>query len=142
MCNDTLDIKKISNGILLRMDELGITPGELAIESGCTESTISRYCNLKINKPSLSEIAKLAKALDVSIDWLCFGDSEEENERNIHEQMDDYMSRLIDQAKAQVDIDGKRFILQALHLALERSNRIEEARNSKLIFKKVSSYRS
>lgn len=51
------------------MESRGINQKWLADEANTTEATISRYVN-GIHKPNVELIAKIAKALDVSVDYL------------------------------------------------------------------------
>ena len=52
------------------IESRGITQKQLAIDCGATEATISRYLS-DVHKPTLDIAAKIAQALDVSVDYLC-----------------------------------------------------------------------
>ena len=62
----------IQFGDLLRdmLDSRGISQKWLADNAETTESTISRYLNGK-NQPEINIVARIAKALGVSMDYLC-----------------------------------------------------------------------
>lgn len=141
MCNDFYDITEIGQRISKRLDELGWTLGQLAIKSECAKSTISRYLSGSTPNPSFQEIARISKVLNVSIDWLCFGDHEEEDERKINDQMNFDLDELYTFAKTQLNIDEKRFLLQALQLVVDTSIRNDQVRISSQKFNKYS-YRS
>lgn len=51
------------------MAQRGVTQSWLAEKTDSTEATISRYMN-GINKPSLEIVARIAKALNVSVDYI------------------------------------------------------------------------
>ena len=53
-----------------RMIELGLTNVDLSVLIDCDERTISRYLNGR-DGMSLGRFIAIAKALDVSTDWLC-----------------------------------------------------------------------
>lgn len=52
------------------IESRGINQKWLADKAGTTEATISRYIN-GIHQPQMSVVIAIAKALDVSIDYLC-----------------------------------------------------------------------
>lgn len=51
------------------IESRGISQAWLAQKAGTTEATISRYCS-GIHKPNLEVVANIAKALNVSIDYI------------------------------------------------------------------------
>lgn len=61
---------KIGEKIKSRREELGLRQVDLAVLSGITQATLSRIENGEIGCPRADNIAPLADALQVSIDYL------------------------------------------------------------------------
>ena len=67
---------KVNTRLLNIIKEKGITQKELAVILNTTEASISRYVN-GLREPRLSVVCKMAKALNVSLDYLLGGSDEE-----------------------------------------------------------------
>jgi transcriptional regulator with XRE-family HTH domain len=65
-----MDTQQFSNTIRDLLTSRGISQKWLADESGATEPTISRYVAGK-TQPEISIVVNIAKALRVSVDYLC-----------------------------------------------------------------------
>ena len=67
-----MDCKKFAALLRDLLEAKGINQKWLADKAGTTESTISRYLNPKDgNQPEIATVVRIAKALDVSVDYLC-----------------------------------------------------------------------
>lgn len=64
----------------LLMANLGITQKDLAIKTGFTESTISRYANGTIS-PNEKSVCKIAEVTNVSPSWILGFGTDENMER-------------------------------------------------------------
>ena len=65
-----MDINQFAETVRNLMDMRGLTQKQLAEAAGVTEATISRYAGGK-TQPEISIVARLAKVLGVSVDYLC-----------------------------------------------------------------------
>jgi len=59
----------------------GLTATQLAEQSDCSPSTISEVENGKVLNPAAITVAKIAKALGVTTDYLVFGDESIDSEK-------------------------------------------------------------
>ena len=67
--NTSLAAKRLQE----RIDELGLTYEAVAEKTGFSKSVIYRYAHGQVQKIDLSRLATIAKALNVSPEWLGFG---------------------------------------------------------------------
>jgi transcriptional regulator with XRE-family HTH domain len=65
-----MNIKDIGKRIQKVRKELGMTQQELADKSGVLLTTVTKIENGIIKNPTIEKLAKLAEALDISIDKL------------------------------------------------------------------------
>lgn len=92
-----LDMKKFAGRIRLSMLYAGYTQMRLSKEIGLTQPEISYYCNDK-NLPTLEIIQRLAFTLNVSYNWLKFGEGEyklKDSEQLLKEFHSTFSDRLI-----------------------------------------------
>ncbi|HEX4345396.1 MAG TPA: helix-turn-helix transcriptional regulator [Solirubrobacteraceae bacterium] len=96
--------------------ELGLSQAELAQRVGTTDARqISRYENGRIT-PSLDAIARLAQALDVSLDYLVFDD---QPRRPLHVNDHGLTERLA--ALAELNPEDRASLLSVLDALLTRT---------------------
>jgi len=69
MTQDILDLDKLTQRIRNKMDQLGLNQAQLAKKAGITAAAITQILK-KERTPSTTVVIKLAKALDVSVDFL------------------------------------------------------------------------
>jgi transcriptional regulator with XRE-family HTH domain len=96
--------------------ELGLSQAELAQRVGSTDARqISRYENGRIT-PSLDAVARLAQALDVSLDYLVFDD---QPRRPLHVDDHGLAERLA--ALAELNAEDRASLLSVLDALLTRT---------------------
>lgn len=77
-----IDINEFFNRIKERSKFLKITQAQLCEKSGLNLNGFRNQINRNI-APSISDACKIAEALDVSLDWLCFGEDNKVPECNV-----------------------------------------------------------
>ena len=70
-----MDCKAVGDRIKARKHELGITANDLCERSGVPLDTINNIVYGRTSDPRMESLAKIAQALDVSLDYLVFGKS-------------------------------------------------------------------
>ena len=65
-----MDNKQFSNVLRELLNSRGINQKWLAVEAGTTEATVSRYISGQ-TQPEITIVVRIAKALNVSVDYLC-----------------------------------------------------------------------
>lgn len=55
------------------LDVRGFTQGQLELKAGVTQQHISMIITGERKSPGIEKLAAIARALDVSLDWLAFG---------------------------------------------------------------------
>ena len=72
---DSIRKTKLDEKLYRRMVQLGMTQQGLSQKSGVSDSEISRLLNGQSKRPGLHNILRLARALDVSLDYLADDDA-------------------------------------------------------------------
>ncbi|WP_109830124.1 helix-turn-helix domain-containing protein [Reichenbachiella versicolor] len=114
-------LQEIAERIRLRRIKKGYSQPQLAIKSGITKSIVSRYESGQLKDPSVIILDKLAKALEVSSSWLCFGDQTD------YSKDDEALETCFSECKT-LPIKEKRFVIESmrrviqLHLMKKGSN--------------------
>jgi transcriptional regulator with XRE-family HTH domain len=101
-----LELRNFSARITAAREKAGYNQTELAKIVGIGKSAMSEYENGK-NTPGTKTVAKLAKALDVSIEWLMTGN--EYDKVYGYKELSDKQLRLIDLIKNMSDEDLEKF---------------------------------
>jgi transcriptional regulator with XRE-family HTH domain len=65
-----MDNERFARTLEELIESRGISQKRLSVDAGTTEATISRYIAGK-NQPEIKIVVRIAKALNVSVDYLC-----------------------------------------------------------------------
>ncbi len=113
-----LDLVGVGERIRISRKNKRVNLERLAKKLNCSIGLLSSYENGVNNNLSLLHISKIAENLEVSFQWLCFGD---ENEEELHIKLDKDIRSALDDYWYILDIYHKKFILQAFEMAKEES---------------------
>lgn len=86
-----MNIKEIVQRIENIMEEKDMSPTVLAALSGIALPNITRLLNGERKRPSLNVMSGIASALEVSLDYLCYGNGFLRNGMYIRERTEQYL---------------------------------------------------
>lgn len=72
-----MDCKAVGERIKARKHELGITANDLYERSGVPLDTINNIVYGRTSDPRIESLAKIAQALDISLDYIVFGKAQD-----------------------------------------------------------------
>ncbi|MFZ9046618.1 MAG: helix-turn-helix domain-containing protein [Cyclobacteriaceae bacterium] len=91
---------------------------KVASELGFSTGLLSKYENGNSDSPSLIHLEKMSRLLDVPFLWLCFGDEED---AELDEELNTNLRKTLSDSLPVMDVYHKKFVLQAMEMALEES---------------------
>ena len=128
-----MDCKAVGERIKARKHELGITANDLYERSGVPLDTINNIVYGRTTDPRIESLAKIAQALDVSLDFIVFGKAQDPQPQKKEEPQ-----------KSQFDVDKYIQVMSDYH-ARELENHckvknelIEELGKSRDFWRKLS----
>lgn len=104
-------LENISERLAYLLDSKKITPYQLSVDTGISESTISRILSQKTKKLQIPTITLLANYLQVKKEWLLTGDGDiaEKNQADLN--FTGYLSRIDELIKTNRDLSASNKIL-------------------------------
>lgn len=105
------NLENISERLAYLLESKKITPYQLSVGTGISESTISRILSKKTKKLQKPTITLLANYLQVKKEWLLTGDGDiaEKNQADLN--FTGYLSRIDELIKANRDLSASNKIL-------------------------------
>lgn len=105
------NLENISERLAYLLESKKITPYQLSVGTGISESTISRILSQKTKKLQTPTITLLANYLQVKKEWLLTGDGDiaEKNQADLN--FTGYLSRIDELIKANRDLSASNKIL-------------------------------
>ena len=83
-----MDCKAVGERIKARKHELGITANDLQERSGVPLDTINNIVYGRTSDPRTESLAKIAQALDISLDYIVFGKDQDPQPHKQKDQLD------------------------------------------------------
>ena len=88
-----MDCKAVGERIKARKQALGITANDLYERSGVPLDTINNIVYGRTADPRIESLAKIAQALDVSLDYIVFGKAQDSQPQKKEESPDEHKCR-------------------------------------------------
>lgn len=105
------NLENISERLAYLLESKKITPYQLSIGTGISESTISRILSQKTKKLQTPTITLLANYLQVKKEWLLTGDGDIAEKDQADLNFTGYLSRIDELIKANKDLSASNKIL-------------------------------
>lgn len=105
------NLENISERLAYLLESKKITPYQLSVGTGISESTISRILSKKTKKLQTPTITLLANYLQVKKEWLLTGDGDIAEEDQADLNFTGYLSRIDELIKANRDLSASNKIL-------------------------------
>lgn len=104
-------IENLSERLAYLLESKKITPYQLSVDTGISESTISRILSQKTKKLQTPTITLLANYLQVKKEWLLTGDGDIAEKDQADLNFTGYLSRIDELIKANRDLSASNKIL-------------------------------
>jgi len=122
--NNSIDVVGLGARIRSVRKSKNWTAERVAVELGCSTGLLSKYENGNSDGPSLIHIEKISQLFQVPFLWLCFGD---EDNAALNKELNSRLTETLSDSLPIMDVYHKKFVLQAMEMALEESIQEKQA---------------